>query len=81
MWSAVIEVFELVELYLGDGLEIEGCLSVVLGSETAQFLLWYLELVELHSRDGLEMVGYLVMTLSDRLHGHCCGLLQHRSFS
>ena len=61
-----IEFFELVELYLGDGLEISD-------SDSAQSLFRspkaeLFTSVEMYFGDGLEMAGHLVVTLVERLY-------------
>ena len=70
-------VFQSVEVYLGDSLEMVDDLAVTLEMRL-QTLLWYpmtevFELVELLSGDVLEMSDYLEVTLGrETLHRHCC---------
>ena len=72
-----MELFELVQLYMGNGLDIAGYSVVILeGVETVHSLLRSpiaetLKLVKLSSGDGLEMQDHLVVTVGERLHGNC----------
>ena len=68
LWSSITEIIKLVELYLGNGLEVLGCSAVTLGEETVHSLLWspavkVIDSVVLYFGDGLEMAGHLVITL------------------
>ena len=55
------ELFNSVQLYSGESLEMEGSSGVILE---------FFRLVELYSGDDLKMAGHSVVTLGD-LHSHC----------
>ena len=78
-WSPVrspgTELFEWVELYFGDGLEMAGHLVLTLeGTDSAESLLRspgaeFLKFVEVYLGQGLLMAGFMVMTCGRRESG------------
>ena len=64
----IVQIFELVELYLGDVLEMAGYLMVTQGEENKWLLLQspgteLFKLAELYLGDGFKMEGHMALTL------------------